>query len=322
VRSRARLGTAPILLLSVALSVALVAAGCSSSNKTSAPDSPTDVKASASAGDAKVSFTAPTDDGGSPITTFTAACSSPEIATKGAQGKASPITVPGLEGGHTYACVVSATNEVGTSDPSDPSDSFTATAVPGSPAAAGAVPYDSSVAKVTWDAPKDDGGSPLTGYVVTPYQGSRIQPSITYNSTATTQLISGLPNGKAYTFAVKARNAAGLSAEPTKAGVITIGAPGRPGSVTAKKAGAGSVTVSFTAPSNNGAEITSYTAACTPAKGGKTTAKTGPGQVITLSQRAITVGQLVAGTSYTCTAKAHNSRGVGPLSVPSQPVTA
>jgi Fibronectin type III domain len=314
----ARVGVASILVLTLSL----ILAGCSSSAKTSAPDPPTDVKAAPSGANAKVSFTAPDGDGGSPITTYTAACSSPEIATKGAQAKTSPITVPGLSGGHTYACVVSATNANGTSDASEPSESFETTAVPGSPTAAGAVPYDSGVAKVTWDAPKNDGGSPVTGYVVTPYQGSRVQPSITYNSTATTQLISGLPNGKAYTFAVKARNAVGTSAEPTKAGVITIGAPGRPGSVTAVKAGAGSVTVSFTAPSNNGAEITSYTAACTPTKGGKTTAKTGPGQVITLSQRAITLGQLVAGTTYTCTAKAHNSRGVGPLSAPSKPVTA
>jgi hypothetical protein len=314
----ARLGIARILFLTLTL----IIAGCSSSGKSSAPGAPTAVKAAPTGGNAKVSFTAPADDGGSAITKYTAACSSPEIATKGAQAETSPITVPGLSGGHTYACVVSATNANGTGDASEPSASFVAVAVPGSPTAAGAVPYDSGVAKVTWDAPKDDGGSPITGYVVTPYKGSNAQPSITYNSTATTQLISGLPNGKAYTFAVKARNTVGASAEPTKAGVITIGAPGQPGSVTAAKAGAGSITVSFTAPSNNGAEITSYTGACTPTKGGKTTARTGPGETITLSQRAITVGQLTPGTAYTCTAKGHNSRGVGPLSVPSKPVTA
>ena len=98
----ARVGIAPILLLALTL----VVAGCSSSSKTSAPGAPTDVKATPSGANAKVSFAAPDNDGGSPITNYTAACSSPEIATKGAQAKASPITVPGLSGGHTYACVV------------------------------------------------------------------------------------------------------------------------------------------------------------------------------------------------------------------------
>lgn len=316
---RTRLGLAPVLLFALLL----VVAGCSSKAKASAaPGPPTNVAAAPSDATAKVSFTAPADDGGSAITHYTALCSSPDVEAKGAQGKASPVVVPGLAGGHTYTCKVSATNANGTSDASDPSNSFAALAVPGSPTAAGAVPYDSGVAKVNWDAPKSNGGSPLTGYVVTPYRGSNAQPSITYNSTATTQLISGLPNGHPYTFAVKARNAVGTSAESTKAGAITIGAPGQPANVKAVKAGPGSVTVSFTAPSNNGAEITNYTAACTPTKGGSATAKTAPGTVITLSQRSITLGNLTAGATYTCTAKAHNSRGVGPLSVPSKPVTA
>ena len=63
-------------------------------------------------------------------------------------------------------------------------------------------------AVVSWTAPANN-GSAITGYVVTPYIGFIAQPARTFNSTATTQTITGLTNGTTYMFKVAAKNANG-----------------------------------------------------------------------------------------------------------------
>lgn len=50
------------------------------------------------------------DDGGDPITSFTATC-----GNQSAVGDASPITVTGLDGYTSYDCTVTASNGIGTS---------------------------------------------------------------------------------------------------------------------------------------------------------------------------------------------------------------
>ena len=83
----------------------------------------------------------------------------------------------------------------------------------------------------------------------------------------------------------------------------------------AGRSGPGALRVTFTAPTDNGAPITGYTATCSSATGGATTAKAakaGP----------IVVTGLTAGKTYACTATARNSRGSGPASTPSAAVAA
>lgn len=84
-----------------------------------APDSPTGVSASAGNTQATVSFTAPTDVGGSAITGYRAQ-SNDGI---GASGSSSPITVTGLTNGTSYTFNVWAINASGYSAPSDASGS-------------------------------------------------------------------------------------------------------------------------------------------------------------------------------------------------------
>ncbi|MES2932445.1 MAG: fibronectin type III domain-containing protein, partial [Pseudomonadota bacterium] len=78
-----------------------------------APAAPIINGLAASHGSAIVSFTAPTNNGGSPITGYTATCSATGKITKTATASGSPITVRGLIGGVVYACSVVATNAIG-----------------------------------------------------------------------------------------------------------------------------------------------------------------------------------------------------------------
>jgi len=79
--------------------------------------------------------------------------------------------------------------------------------------------------RVTWVAPANN-GSPISGYVVTPFVGSKAQSAHTFNSTATTQVITGLTNARTYTFRVAAKNAVGTGPEsPASSPVVPTSAP-------------------------------------------------------------------------------------------------
>ncbi len=78
----------------------------------------------------------------------------------------------------------------------------------------------SGQATVTWSAPAS-GGSPITSYTVTPSVGGVAQASHTYPSTATTQVVTGLTDGSAYTFVVAATNAVGTGPASSPSAAVT-----------------------------------------------------------------------------------------------------
>ena len=181
---------------------------------------------------------------------------------------------------------------------------------------AGAVPVNNG-ARVNWKgASVPAGGSAITGYVVTPYLGSVAQPAHAFNSTATTQTITGLTNGTAYTFKVASTNAAGTGPQSRASAKATAGAPGKPGVPTVTKVRSGVLKVAYKAPMNNGAVIRTFTATCTSSNGGVTRARSHKGTA------PIGVKNLTVGKSYTCTVFATNRRGNGPRSNASSAVTA
>lgn len=184
------------------------------------------------------------------------------------------------------------------------------------PPAPTAVLSGSSKMKVTWKAPTRNVASAITGYVVTPYRGNVRLPARTFHSTRTRQFIGGLKNGTAYQFVVAAMIGPGTGARSGKSGKVVAGAPGQPGKPTVVKTATGTLSVTFAPPSNNGAKITRYTVACASAKGG------GVRKVKAAAALAITVAGLAVSTSYTCTVKAANTRGIGPTSRPSKPIAA
>jgi RHS repeat-associated protein len=75
---------------------------------------------------------------------------------------------------------------------------------------------------VSWQAPSFNANG-ITGYVVTPHVGSTLRTPITFNSTATTQAITNLSGGTAYTFTVNATNAlgTGIASDPSSASTPT-----------------------------------------------------------------------------------------------------
>lgn len=165
-------------------------------------------------------------------------------------------------------------------------------------------------AVASWTAPFD-GGSPITSYVVTASGG---QPCTT--SGATTCAFVGLPNS-AVTFTVVARTAAGdsVASQPSTAvtpgGSTTPTKPGQPArpSVTPYRRAA---RVTWTAPTNSVAPITSYTVTSSP--GGTTCAL----DVATATTPPLQCDftELDPLTAYTFTVVATNAVGASTASLP------
>ena len=290
-----------------------------------APSAPSNVTAIAGNGSATVSWTAP-DNGGSLITSYTVTpyvgSTAGTPVTVANQTPNASTTITGLTSGTTYTFTVSATNSVGTSAASTPSNGVTpqAQAAPGTPTGVSAVAGNGS-ATVSWTAPPN-GGTTISSYTITPYttgESSSAGTPVTVSGTppATTATVTGLTNGTAYLFSVSATNAVGTgpnSADSTQ--VVPAGPPLAPTGVTATS-GTASATVTWTAPDPQGSPITSYTV--TPFVGST------PQVPVTVSGAPPTTSALMAGltdgTSYTFEVTATNATGTSASSAPSAAVT-
>jgi len=100
---------------------------------------------------------------------------------------------------------------------------------PAAPTAVSASPGNGS-ATVSWSAPAD-GGSPITSYTITPYEGSTAQPATTVSGSPppTSTTITGLTNGASYTFTVSATNAVATGQASTPSNPVVPSATPPPG---------------------------------------------------------------------------------------------
>jgi hypothetical protein len=154
---------------------------------------------------ATVSWNAPASNGGGAITGYTATAS-PGGATCSTTG-ALACDVTGLTNGTSYTFTVLATNWAGDSTASTPSSSVIPSTLPGGPTNVQLTAGVGQV-EVSWSAPSDDGGSPITGYTVTASPGGA-----TCSTTgALNCTVTGLTNGQRYSFEVVATNAHGSRA--------------------------------------------------------------------------------------------------------------
>jgi Fibronectin type III domain len=78
-------------------------------------------------------------------------------------------------------------------------------------------------ATVRWTAPTATNGSPVSGYVVTPYLNGVAQTATTFNSTATQETITGLTSGQTYSFKVAAKNIYGTGPKSAASAPVQIG---------------------------------------------------------------------------------------------------
>jgi len=218
------------------------------------PGQVTGVSATAGKGSAAVSWSAPSTGG--PVTSYTVTPYIGSTAQSPITISGSPLatstTVSNLTPGTGYTFTVTASNPNGAGPASAQSSSVTPTAdtAPSSPTAVSAISATNS-AQVSWTTPTDNGGSTLTGYVVTPYIGSTAQtPLSVVNPTATFTNVTGLTNGTAYTFTVSATNGLGTSSASTASTAVTpedtIFDYGTPSTIDSGDGSALSVGVKFT----------------------------------------------------------------------------
>ncbi len=166
---------------------------------------------------------------------------------------ASQATVQQLANGREYLFRVAAVNLVGESAPATTRASpFTE---PGPPTNVSAVGGFRAV--ISWTPPGDDGGRPITGYVVT----GEPEGSCTAEADQTRCEISDLPAAPGYTFIVRAVNeaGAGTASNPATDPIAVYSAPGRAVALSASP-GDGVVLLTWTSPLRDGnTPITDYT---------------------------------------------------------------
>jgi len=311
--------------------ITLTASANSSSQPTpvatqTVPSAPLSVSASPGPTQAVVSFNAPANLGGSPITSYTVTASP---GGQAASGSASPITVTGLTNGTAYTFTVVATNAMGSGPASLPSAAVTPVqvvlTVPGAPTAVGAT-AGLARATVSFATPANTGGSAITSYTVTSNPGG-------FTGTGTTSPIvvnspAGLSATTAYTFTVVANNAQGSSVASAPSPAVTplADVPNAPTAVTAvagPQVGINAAQVSFTPPVyTGGLPISSYLVETT--QGGVSQSGTGSPVLLTGLQSGVplnfTVKAINSGVLTSAASTAASA--VTPANVPNAPTGA
>jgi uncharacterized repeat protein (TIGR02543 family) len=280
------------------------------------PLSPSSITGAGTGGSTTIEWIVPTSDGGSPITDYVieyrVASSGTWTTFSDGTSTATSATITGLTAGNAYEFRVSAKNLIGNSLPSFSSPVIeTLATAPSISSVTGA----SEKVTVAWNAPTHLGSGTLTDYEVTAYDAAgNVAGSCNPASGQRTCEITGLDNGASYTFKVAAITSVGSSAQSSASAVVVpAGVPSAPANVVAVTSGS-NMTVTFEAPADNGGSaITSYVVTSSPV-----------GATCTVGTNATTYTctGLTAGTNYTYTVKAVNSKGESSASLASTSTTA
>ena len=180
-----------------------------------APGAPTGLTATAGNGQVGLTWTAPSSDGGSPITGYTATAS-PGGATCSVGGSTLGCTISGLTNGTTYSFTVRATNAVGTGPASAPATATPAT-VPGAPRNLNAKPGSPRGVSLTWQAPTSNGGAAITGYRIYRSTSTGTETFLIAVGTVTSFTDTTTTSGGRYYYKVTAVNAVGEGPQSAEA---------------------------------------------------------------------------------------------------------
>lgn len=267
----------------------------------SAPTVPQSFSGSLSGTTMSLSWAAPASIGGSAISNYRVT-TYPGGATTDF-GTATSGDITGLTEGTAYTFTVKATNSTGYSGESSPTAPVVPGAVPSAPTI-GTATAGNTQATVTWTASANAHGHAIKAYEVTSSPGGLVEIT---DSAATSAVVSGLTNGTAYTFTVKAINELGKSVASSASNSVTPSTvPGAPTSLSAMM-GDEEADLSWVTPaSDGGSAITGYRITTYP--GGTTT------------DVGVTTSTTITGltnTSHTFTVAALNANGAGLASVAS-----
>ena len=222
-----------------------------------APGAPASIAADPGDSEAVVTWTAPTDDGGAVITSYTVTSSPGDRYCTWTSGPLT-CTVTGLTNGTEYTFIVTATNSVGTSDPSITARG-TPLGLPGAPLSIATETGFNSIT-LTWETPSSTGGSDITDYIIEyTVDGTNWTVLEDGVSTATTTTVTSLNNNLDYNFRIAAVNAVGTGpSSQLDTDVAPLGLPGAPLSI-ASETGFNSITLTWETPSSTGgSDITDY----------------------------------------------------------------
>lgn len=170
--------------------------------------------------------------------------------------------ITGLEKGTTYRVRVLARNSINWGYPWSPHAFFTtlttAPSAPGTPSFSG---VGTSGMTVSWSAPSDAGGTPVTHYLLDRATNSAFSSNlVTTNLSGTSLGVTGLNPGTTYYWRVRAVNATGTSGNSSSASQATNqSVPSAPGTPSLSNVTATGARVTYMPPaSNGGSSITGY----------------------------------------------------------------
>lgn len=210
-----------------------------------APAPPVDVTATPSSSSLDVSWGQSPDWGGAVELTYRVT-TTPETST--CEVRVLACRLENVPRGVPLTVNVTAANSAGASAAALSAPVTVSFTAPDPPSFVAAKYPGPGTARVTWSLPTNDGGKPITRYVVTAMPGGKTCST----SGARVCSIVGLPGGKAYVFTVKAFNGVGASSA-SSAGVagVLVNPASAPRALRASASG-GTALVSWAAPAQSG----------------------------------------------------------------------
>ena len=249
--------------------------------------------------DFRISWSAPSSDGGSAITGYTITASPGNLLVT-TNASTRTYVFYNLLPTTTYTFNITVTNSAdGVSQPDTITITSPTVAYPPGNASSNTVVTDVISSTITWDVPTFNGGLPITGYTITGSPGNLL---VTTNASTRTYTFTGLTVNTAYTFNITSTNIAG-SSSPAVVGVTTVFPVSSPRNASSSMTVTDviSSTITWDTPSSDGgAPITGYTITGSPGNlSGSTNAST----------RTFTFTGLTANTTYTFNIIATNISG-------------
>lgn len=279
------------------------------------PAAPTGLQAFDFEGTVFLWWNAPIDDGGAPLTGY-------DVYARESGGspwmRIGRITsafetfayldeltpgVSALTTGVPYELSVTAVNERGSSDYSDPATAMVL-GPPSSPSNLEALAGDRQVT-LTWNAPERTSGYPVDYYVISYAAGGTTESRIVDGFTSST-VIDSLTNGAEYTFTVTAVSALGDGDPSQEVTATPFGVPGAPVGL-AGVAGDGEVSLTWQAPEDDGGAAVSGYVVQSRVEGDEWSE---PDEAVVDGAGAV-VSDLVNGTGYEFRVAALNEAGTG-----------